>query len=785
MIPMKRHILLYPMLLVCGILYAQQTLLLSEKRIVDGIQETIPIRDIEETEDGIKVTYELNGVSLQKDPLFKGAYFVRIDGFGTNATVSRPGTPFRWDSFVIPNGVDVKVLVTDSVYVDFPIEIAPARPLLYDIEKTSISLSNTQKIAPYSGFFPHNIISNIRPQFYRGNSVLDICFNPVKYDYNSKTIRLYKKVCYNILFSNKKNIHPKNKETFINDEYDTFINNTTLNGANYHKEKTNIHRSIDSHTGHPYNPKYIIVSIPAYETAVNRFAEWKRMLGFEVTVMLDDSWTVEKLKAQLDPQKYKTRYLLLVGNHSAIPTETIEIETGSDPYVFNSDYYYSMPDGCFDIPNIYCGRLSISSLAEANLVIDKIINYERYPVDDSSFYNTGLNCAYFQDGEDDEGHPIANDIDGIEDRRFILTSERIRDFLISQGKTVNRVYNKTIGSTPSHFYSGENLPASLTSSSFNWNGDQTDIVDHINNGVFYALYRGHGHFFCWNKPSFMSLANSTPWLQNGNKLPVVFSLTCYTGSIVNSQPCLAESLLRTENGGAVAVYAATRKSYTFANDAIAEGIFDTLWPTSGLVPVFPGHSTSPNYPHIQEYRLGDVLVQAMKKMEATWAGSFVIPMYYMCFGDPSMHIYTEKPTPFDDVVIRRTADSVRVSLPYSSQNILSFYDKGTGEVYSYRETTEEFVTGDADSIVVCVSGPNKIPLIDDPTQEYYIQNETVIGPRTIQSDMIKVGHHVTNLKPEGDVSISGSGKVTLKGNEIILDAGTTLELGTEVEINNP
>ena len=99
---MKRHILLYPMLLVCGILYAQQTLLLSEKRIVDGIQETIPIRDIEETEDGIKVTYELNGVSLQKDPLFKGAYFVRIDGFGTNATVSRPGTPFRWDSFVIP-----------------------------------------------------------------------------------------------------------------------------------------------------------------------------------------------------------------------------------------------------------------------------------------------------------------------------------------------------------------------------------------------------------------------------------------------------------------------------------------------------------------------------------------------------------------------------------------------------------------------------------------------------------------------------------------------------------
>ena len=90
-----------------------------------------------------------------------------------------------------------------------------------------------------------------------------------------------------------------------------------------------------------------------------------------------------------------------------------------------------------------------------------------------------------------------------------------------------------------------------------------------------------------------------------------------------------------------------------------------------------------------------------------------------------------------------------------------------------------------DNIVVCVSGSNKIPLIDDPTQTYYLQNETVSGPRTIQSNAIKAGNNVTNLKPQGEAAFDGGGKVTLIGNEVILDAGTTVEVGTELEIRNP
>ena len=58
------------------------------------------------------------------------------------------------------------------------------------------------------------------------------------------------------------------------------------------------------------------------------------------------------------------------------------------------------------------------------------------------------------------------------------------------------------------------------------------------------------------------------------------------------------------------------------------------------------------------------------------------------------------------------------------------------------------------------------------------------GSRTIQSDTIKVGHHVTNLRPQGNVVFDG-GTIILKGKNITLDTGTTIEEGTIFEtINN-
>ena len=63
----------------------------------------------------------------------------------------------------------------------------------------------------------------------------------------------------------------------------------------------------------------------------------------------------------------------------------------------------------------------------------------------------------------------------------------------------------------------------------------------------------------------------------------------------------------------------------------------------------------------------------------------------------------------------------------------------------------------------------------------YIQNDTIIGTRTINADSIYVGRDVTNAKEYGDVLL-GQGDITLKADYIEIKNSTTVPLGTTLKI---
>lgn len=784
------------MVFVGDAVHSQQTILLHDGSIVKGIRETMPTRDVDETEDGITVTYEFNAVSKHQDPVFAEASILRLDGFGTNNRNTEPSIPFRWDSFVVPQGVKVKVEVTDSAFIEMPLEMAPSRPPRIASDTTLCEIEEIKPISPYEGFFPKKVVSEIKHLNYCGNHLVDICFTPIKYDYDHKIVRIYTRVTYKINylrdFVEKQNNLSKRSFGWS----DTFLERTTLNGdAGLSKEKlVKSPNKIANYTGHRYFTNYIIVSVPKYSQAVNRFAEWKRTMGYSVTIYLDENWTIDKIKQRIFNENIGERFVLIVGDHEDVPAEYIDKSVYGISFTFWSDYHYAVNNADDEeIPSSYVGRISVSSLSEANTALDRIINYEKSPILDDSFYNTMLSCAYFQDGKDKDNNGNIIPADGYEDRRFVLTAERIRNYLLNKGKQVDRIYAKTDNCIPLNwnndvFANGDSIPDSLRIGNFAWGGSQMDVVNKINDGTFCVMYNGHGTNIGWSNFGSIFFVTIPQWITNGEKCPVVLSFTCSTGNFKSINSCFAERLQRTENGGSVGIIAATRESFSGYNDALAEGLIDTFWPTPGLIPTFP-NKTINNYPHSYqpELRMGKALVIAMKKARATWRYEYYDYMFYEYFGDPTMRIYTEKPTPYENIVITRTSEGVRVQMPYISGTMLSFYDKGTGEVVSYQDgdITDETVTGNPNNIVVCVSGSNKIPLIDDPTQTYYLQNETVSGPRTIQSNVIKAGNNVTNLKPQGEAAFDGGGKVTLIGNEVILDAGTTVEVGTELEIRNP
>ena len=537
---------------------------------------------------------------------------------------------------------------------------------------------------------------------------------------------------------------------------------------------------------------------------MRRLADWKRTLGFGVHTRLRGDWTPEHIKSAVK-EVYRSApslyYLLIVGDHDDVPAEDMArtIVNNKDyafDYRFVTDYYYACMDGEGDVlADLYRGRLPVSTATEAMTVVDKIIRYERNPVRDAAFYDTGLHCAYFEDVI--SRFPSTKRGDGIEDRRFTLTSEEIRNYMLSKGKEIHRVYyyvhDKQDSLTPKYWNKndyawGEEIPEELQDSNFNWKGNASDIMRHIDEGAFYVLYRGHGQYTHWKNPQFT--VDDIQTLSNGVRLPVVFSITCLTGRFQEGT-CLAETFIRKRNGGAVAVYASTETSYSGYNDAMAIGMFDAIWPDPGVdskLYNFLGMTTSPS--RLRETtRLGEILDQGLRRMEETWGQSwrgnsmstqFAREIFH-CFGDPGMRIYTDVPTEFKKLSITCDVYKVRVDLGSGAGDI-AFYDELTEEIRFYTGRSAEY-SGDPRHVRVCVSGHNKIPFIGYPVcpDTYYIQNETVQGPKHYKSDVIRAGSQVTDDKPSGEVVFDG-GEIKVSGHRLILDRGTTIKPGTKFEV---
>lgn len=758
-----------------------------------------PERRVSVSPDGVTVTYEFKHAVVLSDPDVADHYLWRISGFGHSVVPGEPDVPVRWDSFALPEGcASFTVSVLESACVDVPLRLSPARAPQPEGKESPAVVPD---IAPYEGWFPREVVETGEVRVYRGRSVAEVGVYPVRYDWKNGVVRACSKIVYRVTFG-EGGLRSAPEGRIAPD--DSFLDNTTLNG-NVGAAGYEMFRSAGD-TGSA-GKDYLILSTPEFEEAVRRLADWKRTLGFGVHTRLRGDWTPERIKSAVK-EVYRSApslyYLLIVGDHDDVPAEdmarTIVNNKGyAFDYRYVTDYYYGCVDGEGDVlADLYRGRLPVSTATEAVTVVDKIIRYERNPVRDAAFYDMGLHCAYFEDcfpdGTDGPG-------DGIEDKRFTLTSEEVRNYMLSKGKTVNRVYfaydynySETDNYPPPTFWNkgefawGDSIPVELQRPYFAWDGDSADIVRYIDEGAFYVLYRGHGTDSTWVQPHFTG--DNILSLANGDRLPVVFSINCETGSF-QEDDCFAEVFLRKKGGGAVAVYAATEKSWPGYNDAMVIGMFDAIWPDPGVdskLYNFLGMTTSPS--RLRETtRLGEILDQGLRRMEETWGqswrGNSISTQFtreiFHCFGDPGMRIYTDTPTEFKKLSITCDVYKVRVDLGSEAGDI-AFYDKLTEEIWFYTGRSAEY-SGDPRHVRVCVSGHNKIPFIGYPVclDTYYIQNEIVQGSKHYKSDVIRAGSQVTDDKPSGEVVFDG-GEIKVSGHRLILDRGTTIKPGTKFEV---
>ncbi|MCD6329567.1 MAG: T9SS type A sorting domain-containing protein [Candidatus Cloacimonetes bacterium] len=380
----------------------------------------------------------------------------------------------------------------------------------------------------------------------------------------------------------------------------------------------------------------IIVTTYDFMDAAETLKEWKSQKGFytdiayleEIGSASSNIYTYLFLAYEI--WSLPPSFVIFLGDSDIVPTNYIPDQL-SGGYL-GSDRPYACMDGDYH-PDFGYGRLSVDDEQQAFVVINKIIEYEKNPPTLPSFYEDVVNAGYFQDDEHD----------GYETRRFIKTSEEMRDFLLSESYNAERIYVTEGAVNPTnynngYYANGGPIPDELLRvNGFPWNGNATDITNAINNGVFMITHRDHGYTGGWGDPAY-STANIAQ-LVNGELLPMVFSINCQTGwfdsetdNVPGTFECFTEMFIRKEDGGAISTIGACRNSLSGYNDFLALGMIDGMW-----------DNFLPNYNFNTNGYLGNVLYEGLIVMEHMWNPlQYEFDIFHV-IGDPTIQIWREQP----------------------------------------------------------------------------------------------------------------------------------------------
>ncbi|MBD5338256.1 MAG: hypothetical protein HDR98_03945 [Bacteroides sp.] len=695
-----------------------------------GVAETartenvsIPTRDVDVDADGnVTVSYQFDKVTRIEDQTNPGRFYLQIDGFGTNTTPGEPAFPVRIDSFLVPSGQTPSLTLVEMETKEFTFDIAPASAPEIDSIVEAITPS-VPEIAKKNSFMPTSNVEEAGIQVYRGHEIMQVQVNPVSYNPATGKVRICTKLSYKVDFgmngmakvASRNIVQPAVSE---DNDLDDYLCSLALNVNP--EAVTGPQRIVTGVITQPIFKKeeegYLILTVPAYKAMAERLAGWKTMMGFNTQVVSKTSWTSNTIYNEVR-NAYTSipnfRYAVLFGNGNDLPGVYTKssLSAGESYY---TDYHYGCMDSFTDDweQDVIIGRISVYTQNEANVIVNKIIDYDRNPTTNKTFYQTALHAGEF------------TSIDKLhEERRFIKTSEEIRDYMLFFGKNVERHYgttkndasiNPTYWNNGTYSY-GERIPAELQRPYYSWNANATSINSTWAKGIHYALFRGHGSLDGWSIPSY-TINNITSNGQNG--LPYVFSITCNTGRFINGQRSLAEKLMYFNGGGAVGVIASRGLSYSGPNELVAEGLFDAMYPDPGLEPVFPKTKPSEALTHAATFVVGEMLRHGLKCMDERYTNSAyknTTKELFVPFGDPSMKLRTDwlgriqfqsKPKPL------MTNPGFELDLSKAPIDItITAYDSITGQRYHNTGKLFMFESAHPEKVSIVMHAHNYSPVI--------------------------------------------------------------------------
>jgi hypothetical protein len=294
----------------------------------------------------------------------------------------------------------------------------------------------------------------------------------------------------------------------------------------------------------PGRVRYLVITADAFDEAIQpllklkdeQFIRTKRTLLSEI---LPERSPVKNADAQKIKDHilsvYKEEgieFVLLVGDVEDIPMYEEEIPGSWDPV--RGDYWYSCLAGDDMLPEVAVGRIVGKTPEEVSAQVAKIVAYET-------------------------GNPH--------------DPWRQKVLLVTHKQEAPKKYTQCSESIRTGRY---NYAASFVTLYGHERHTNQEIIDRMNEGVGIINYRGHGSETAWSEWNDEDFVFSSYQVTNAGRTPVVFSIACLNGKLDAEEETLSEQLVKRPEGGAVAVLAATKPSWTLQNHDFDRQLFRAI-----------------------------------------------------------------------------------------------------------------------------------------------------------------------------------------------------------------
>ncbi len=546
------------------------------------------VRVIQEKSNEINLQVELHDYTL--DPVqFEGKMWKRIS-IGEGSMLQKAGAPElpRWSqSLLVSDASSWATEVYDEHFIELEnIDILPSKGnLTRDIQPSDVPYTFGIEYQT-NAFYPGNLTSLSDPYIIRDKRGIAVQFQAFQYNPVTRILRIYTTFKVRVYQTTEAAVNPLVKTSNLNRSSGEFESIYKRQFINYPQGK---------YTTQDELGEMLVICHPNYLEVVQPLVSWKIQKGIRTTLV--DVTTIgnaANIKTYI-ANFYNTHnltWVLLVGDAAFVPSSSTSAGDSDNNYGFivGNDHY----------PDVFMGRFSAETVAHAQTMVDRVLNYELNPVVDNHYEHI-LGIGSSQGPGDD------NEMD----------YQHVRNM---QTDALGFTYTSA-----SEFFDGSQggLDAS---------GDPTSsaITTQLNTGAGAIVYTGHGSNTSFGTSGYSNTQVNA--LNNTGKLPFIWAVACVNGNFVGTT-CFAEAWTRAQVNnqptGAIATLMSTINQSWNPPMCGQDEMIDILTETypSNILRSFGGISMSGCMKMNDEYNTSGY------EMTDTWT----------CFGDPSIMVRTATP----------------------------------------------------------------------------------------------------------------------------------------------